>query len=212
MKPSILDYTQSELEKMFPPKFRAKQIYNWVYQHHIDSFLEMQNIPKKLREELENNFLISPMKIVQKQKSSDGSIKYLFELQDGHTVESVLLKMKDAEYDEKGELIHHAKYTVCVSSQVGCKVGCSFCLTAKGGFTRNLTAGEIVAQILYLKKQNSIPENKSVNIVYMGMGEPLDNYDNLIQAIKIISDVEGLAIGPRRQTISTSGISSKLRN
>ena len=211
MKPSILDYTQSELEKMFPPKFRAKQIYNWVYQHHIDSFLEMQNIPKKLREELENNFLISPMKIVQKQKSSDGSIKYLFELQDGHTVESVLLKMKDAEYDEKGELIHHAKYTVCVSSQVGCKVGCSFCLTAKGGFIRNLTPGEIVGQVLEIKKDNNIASNRRVNIVYMGMGEPLDNLDNLAKAIQIFGNENGLSISPKRQTVSTSGISTKIK-
>jgi len=211
LKPSILDFTQSELENMFPPKFRAKQIYNWVYQQHIDSFLEMQNIPKKLREELESNFLISPMKIVQKQKSSDGSIKYLFELQDGHTVESVLLKMKDAKTDEKGELIHHAKYTVCVSSQVGCKVGCSFCLTAKGGFIRNLTAGEIVGQVLKIKKDNDIASNRRVNIVYMGMGEPLDNLDNLAKAIQIFGNENGLSISPKRQTVSTSGISTKIK-
>jgi len=211
LKPSILDFTQAELETMFPPKFRAKQIYNWVYQQHIDSFLEMQNIPKKLREEIENNFLISPMKIIQKQKSSDGSIKYLFELQDGHTVESVLLKMKDAEYNEKGDLIHHAKYTVCVSSQVGCKVGCSFCLTAKGGFIRNLTAGEIVGQVLEIKKDNDIASNRRVNIVYMGMGEPLDNLDNLAKAIQIFSNENGLSISPKRQTVSTSGISTKIK-
>nr|WP_286338026.1 23S rRNA (adenine(2503)-C(2))-methyltransferase RlmN [Hydrogenimonas cancrithermarum] len=196
---------------MFPPKFRAKQIYNWIYQQHVGSFLEMANIPKKLREELEENYLISPLKVVQKQKSSDGSIKYLFELQDGHTVESVLLKMKDAEYDENGDLVHHAKYTVCVSSQVGCKVGCAFCLTAKGGFIRNLTPGEIVGQVLEIKKDNEIASNRRVNIVYMGMGEPLDNLDNLAKAIKIFGNENGLSISPKRQTVSTSGISSKIK-
>ncbi|WP_406600559.1 23S rRNA (adenine(2503)-C(2))-methyltransferase RlmN [Hydrogenimonas cancrithermarum] len=211
LKPSILDYTQTELEEMFPPKFRAKQIYNWIYQQHVGSFLEMANIPKKLREELEENYLISPLKVVQKQKSSDGSIKYLFELQDGHTVESVLLKMKDAEYDENGDLVHHAKYTVCVSSQVGCKVGCAFCLTAKGGFIRNLTPGEIVGQVLEIKKDNEIASNRRVNIVYMGMGEPLDNLDNLAKAIKIFGNENGLSISPKRQTVSTSGISSKIK-
>ena len=211
MKPSILDYTQAELEEMFPPKFRAKQIYNWVYQQHINSFMEMQNVPKKLRETLEEKYLISPLKVAQKQKSSDGSIKYLFELQDGHTVESVLLKMKDAEYDENGELIHHAKYTVCVSSQVGCKVGCSFCLTAKGGFIRNLTPGEIVGQVLEIKKDNDIASNRRVNIVYMGMGEPLDNLENVAKAIQIFGNENGLSISPKRQTVSTSGISTKIK-
>ncbi len=210
MKPSILDYTQKELEEMFPPKFRAKQIYNWVYQQHIDSFHEMGNVPKTLRQELEERFIISPLKIVQKQRSSDGSVKYLFELQDGHTVEAVLLKMKEAVYDEKGELLHHAKYTICVSSQVGCKVGCAFCLTAKGGFIRNLTAGEIVGQVLEIKKDNDIASNRRVNIVYMGMGEPLDNLDNLAKAIRIFANENGLSISPKRQTVSTSGISSKI--
>ncbi|WP_201352119.1 23S rRNA (adenine(2503)-C(2))-methyltransferase RlmN [Hydrogenimonas urashimensis] len=211
MKPSILDYTQEELERLFPPKFRAKQIYNWVYQHHISDFMQMENVPKKLREELQSRFVISPLKTVQKQKSIDGSIKYLFELQDGHTVEAVLLKMKDAVYDENGELLHHPKFTVCVSSQVGCKVGCAFCLTAKGGFVRNLTAGEIVGQVLEIKKDNDIASNRRVNIVYMGMGEPLDNLDNLSKSIAIFANENGLSISPKRQTVSTSGISSKIK-
>jgi len=163
LNPSILDFTQEELEKLFPPKFRAKQIYNWVYQHHIDDFMQMENIPKSLRLELAQTYRLSPLEIANKEL----------------TVESVLLKMKDEEYDEKGELIHHAKYTVCVSTQVGCKVGCAFCLTAKGGFVRNLTPGEIVGQVLEIKKDNNIASNRRVNIVYMGMGEPLDNLDNI---------------------------------
>ena len=210
MKPSILDYTMEELGEMFPPKFRAKQIYNWIYQQHVDSFDEMANLPKSLRNELKERFVISPLEIVQKQRSSDGSIKYLFRLHDGHTVEAVLLKMKDAVYDEKGELLHHAKHTVCVSSQVGCKVGCAFCLTAKGGFVRNLTPGEIVGQVLEIKKDNDIASNRRVNIVYMGMGEPLDNLDNVAKAIRIFGNENGLSISPKRQTVSTSGISTKI--
>jgi len=210
LKPSILDYTREELGEAFPPKFRAKQIFNWLYQHHVDRFEQMENIPKSLRKKLDETFVISPLQLVRKQSSQDGSIKYLFGLHDGHTVEAVLLKMKDAEYDEKGELIHHAKYTVCVSTQVGCKVGCAFCLTAKGGFIRNLSPGEMVGQVLAIKKDNDIASNRRVNIVYMGMGEPLDNLDNLAKAIRIFGDENGLSISPKRQTVSTSGISTKI--
>jgi len=170
----------------------------------------MKNIPKDLKEKLQKDYPINIGKIIKEEKSSDGSIKYLFEFEGGHTVEAVLLLMKEEIKDEKGNISQGAKYTFCVSSQVGCKVGCSFCLTAKGGFTRDLSAGEIVAQVSYLKKLNNIAQNKAVNIVYMGMGEPLDNYDNLVKAIKIISELDGLAISTRRQTISTSGISSKI--
>ena len=170
----------------------------------------MTNIPKDLRDKLKKEYPIDIGKVIKEEKSDDGTIKYLFEFEHGHTVEAVLLLMKKEEKDKNGNIIKGAKYTFCISSQVGCKVGCSFCLTAKGGFTRNLTAGEIVAQVKYLKKLNNIAENKSVNIVYMGMGEPLDNFDNLIKAIKIISDLDGLAISRRRQTISTSGISDKI--
>jgi 23S rRNA (adenine2503-C2)-methyltransferase len=170
----------------------------------------MQNLPKAMRESLSQTYELSPLKIIKKELSSDGTIKYLFELQDGKTVESVLLKMKEEELDESGELVHHAKYTVCVSTQVGCKVGCSFCLTAKGGFTRDLSAGEIVAQVLELKKDNDIAAQRRLNIVYMGMGEPLDNLDNLAKAIKIFADEDGLSISPKRQTVSTSGLSSKI--
>jgi len=171
----------------------------------------MKNIPKDLKETLKKDYPIDIGKIVRVEKSNDGSIKYLFEYEGGHTVEAVLLLMREEEQDENGNITTGAKYTFCISSQVGCKIGCSFCLTAKGGFTRDLTAGEIVAQVSYLKKENHIPQNKSVNIVYMGMGEPLDNYYNLVQAIKIISTLDGLAISTRRQTISTSGISSKIK-
>jgi len=210
MKPIIYDYPLEDLKSLVKPAFRAKQIYSWLYHNYVTSFEQMQNIPKTLRAELNEKFEISPLKILQTQHSDDGTIKYLFELQDGHTIETVLLKMKDEKHNEDGELVHHAKYTICISTQVGCKVGCSFCLTAKGGFIRDLSAGEIVAQIVYIKRDREIEHNRRGNIVYMGMGEPLDNLTALTGAIKIFSESDGLAISPRRQTVSTSGLSSKI--
>jgi len=210
VKKHILNYTKKDLEEFIQPKFRVKQIFSWLYQKKVKSFLDMQNIPKDMRQKLEDKFDIRTMQIVSKQVSRDGSIKYLFKLHDGHTVEAVLLKMKDKEYNEDGSIKHLEKYTVCVSSQVGCKVGCAFCLTAKGGFIRDLSAGEIVEQIVQIYDNNNLEANRRVNIVYMGMGEPLDNLENLAQAIKIFSDIDGLAISPHRQTVSTSGLSSKI--
>lgn len=207
---SIYDFTLKELQGRLKPSFRAKQIYNWLYKKYVTNFTEMKNLPNDLKDLLKDEYAIDILKIIKEEKSRDGSIKYLFELQDGHTIEAVLLLMKDKKIDQSGNIQKSEKYTVCVSTQVGCKVGCTFCLTAKGGFVRNLSSGEIVAQIVQIKKDNKIPENKALNIVYMGMGEPLDNYENLVQAIKIFSELDGLAISPRRQTISTSGISSKI--
>jgi 23S rRNA (adenine2503-C2)-methyltransferase len=209
-KPTILDLTKAELAETIQPAFRAKQIYGWLYHHHVDRFDEMANLPKSMRHELEERFLISPLRLLTKQTSRDGSIKYLFELRDGHTIEVVLLLMRQAQYHEDGTLKHHPRFTICVSSQVGCKVGCAFCLTAKGGFVRDLSAGEIVAQVLEIKKDIGLPSHHRVNIVYMGMGEPLDNLDNLSRAIRIFSDPDGMAISPHRQTVSTSGLSTKI--
>ena len=210
MKEIIQDYTKEELSQIIKPSFRAKQIYSWIYHKHADSFEDMANLPKSMRAELDEKFTLKPLKMVSKQESIDGSIKYLFELYDGHTVEAVLLLMKKEQYHPDGTLKHHKRYTVCISSQVGCKVGCAFCLTAKGGFVRNLSAGEIVSQVLEIYKDNKIPSNHRVNLVYMGMGEPLDNLDNVAKAVKIFSDMDGMSISPNRQTISTSGLSSKI--
>ncbi len=209
-KPSILDYTREELSREIKPAFRAKQIYNWVYTKYVDDFDGMVNLPKTMREDLADRFTLCPLKLLTKQVSIDGSIKYLFELHDGHTVEVVLLLMRDAQYHEDGVLKHHPRFTICISSQVGCKVGCAFCLTAKGGFMRDLTPGEIVAQVLAIKKDNAIPSNHRVNLVYMGMGEPLDNFDNVVKSSQVFSELDGLAISPHRQTISTSGLSAKI--
>lgn len=207
---TILDLTKEELEQIVKPSFRAKQIYHWIYQKYAETFDDMKNIPKSIKEELSKEYIVNPLEIVKIEESSDGSKKYLFQLHDGYTMESVLLPMKKKKIDEEGKTIHLTKYSICVSSQVGCKIGCAFCLTAKEGFKRNLTAGEILAQVIYIKKDNDIAQNRSVNIVYMGMGEPLDNMTNVVKAIKMFKDPDGLAIGARRQTLSTSGLSSQI--
>jgi len=210
MKPSLMDYTQKELMQMIKPSFRVKQIFGWMYHQYASDFDAMKNIPKSMKAELSEKFVVNPLTIVNKEESSDGTIKYLLQMQDGKTMEAVWLKMKEEEIDCDGELVHEARYTICVSTQVGCKVGCSFCLTAKGGFTRDLTAGEIVAQVVTLKKDNEHKHNRKINIVYMGMGEPLDNLDNLAKAIQIFKEDDGLCIGAKRQTVSTSGLSTKI--
>ena len=194
----ILSYTLEELKQELTPSFRAKQVYNWLYTKYVDSFDDMKNIPKELKEQLSQNYTLEVAQIINKEISSDGSIKYLFKLHDNHTIETVLLDMGKE------------RYTVCVSTQVGCKVGCSFCLTTKGGFIRDLEPSEIVSQITKIKKDNNLPSEKRLNIVYMGMGEPLDNFDNLVKSIAIFKEEDGLAISPKRQTVSTSGISSKI--
>jgi 23S rRNA (adenine2503-C2)-methyltransferase len=210
MKPSLLDFTLKELQQEIKPSFRAKQIYGWLYHNYAETFDEMKNIPKTLKDELAEKFVLNPLKIIKKELSSDGTIKYLFELQDGKTIEAVWLKMKEEITDEEGHVTQEAKYTICVSTQVGCKVGCAFCLTAKGGFTRDLTAGEIVGQVVSLKRDNEHKHNRMINIVYMGMGEPLDNLANLAKAIEIFKEEEGLCISGKRQTVSTSGLSNKI--
>jgi len=210
LKQSLMDYSLKELQELIKPAFRVKQIYGWIYHNYASSYEDMKNIPKAMKEDLSEKYLVNPLTIVNKEESSDGTIKYLLGLQDGKTMEAVWLKMKDEQVDESGNICQEAKYTICVSTQVGCKVGCTFCLTAKGGFTRNLSAGEIVAQVVTLKKDNNHKHNRKINIVYMGMGEPLDNLTNLIKAIEIFKEDEGLCIGAKRQTVSTSGLSTKI--
>lgn len=207
---NILDFTKEELSEIIKPSFRAKQIYQWIYQKYVFAFDEMKNLPKDLKESLIQAYYLDPLSIAKIEISRDGSKKYLFALKDGNTVESVLLPMKQEEVDDEGKLVHHARYTICISSQVGCKIGCAFCLTGKSGFKRNLTAGEITSQVLMIKRDNDIAENRRVNIVYMGMGEPLDNLTNVSKAVHIFSDIDGLSISTRRQTISTSGLSSQI--
>ncbi len=207
---NILDLSKEELSQTITPSFRAKQVYQWIYQKYVTSFDEMNNLPKQLKEELSQMYYLDPLSILKVEISQDGSKKYLFSLKDGNTIESVLLPMKEEQIDEEGKRIHHTRYTICISSQVGCKIGCAFCLTGKNGFKRNLTAGEITAQVLMIKRDNAIAENRRVNIVYMGMGEPLDNLTNVSKAVRIFNDLDGLCISSRRQTISTSGLSTQI--
>ena len=208
---NIYDFSLKDLENIFQPTYRAKQLYNWLYAFYEKDFHKMQNLSKDFRTQLASTYSTENLKLVGQEECKDGTKKYLFKTKDGHTFESVLLKMKEKSINENGKIIRGEKYTFCISSQIGCKVGCTFCFTAKGGFIRDLSCGEIVEQVVNLKKYNAIAPEKRVNIVYMGMGEPLNNFENLIRAIKILAEPSGLSIAPRRQTISTSGISPKIQ-
>ena len=209
-KIDFFDLTLEELCGYLKPAFRAKQLTQWVYQRYESDMEQITVLPKALRSELADRFDFDRVQIAEKSVSRDGSEKYLLRLADGHTIEAVLLLMRPEELDEEGEIVHEARHTLCLSTQVGCKVGCAFCLTAKGGFVRNLTAGEIVAQVWLIKRDHQIRAEKAVNLVYMGMGEPLDNLTNVAKAIQIFTQQEGLSISPKRQTVSTSGISAKI--
>lgn len=220
-KTNIYGISLNELEKVFsldeflPQKiqaYRAKQIYNWLFVRHENDFSKMLNLPKDLRHSLSKHFSAQNLTLIAKETSKDGTQKYLFEAKDGHCFESVCIKMRDKKKDENGKILASEKWTFCLSSQIGCKVGCSFCSTARGGFVRNLSAGEIVEQVVFLKRDNALESHKRVNIVYMGMGEPLHNIDEVVRAIRILSDLDGLAISPKRQTISTSGIAPQIEN
>lgn len=210
-KQSLYDFTLQDLRHRLTPVFRANQVFYWLYSRYVENFSQMKNLPKNLICSLEEGFAIRTLKIVRVEESRDGTKKYLFRTQDGYTFESVFLRMKEEKYDESGRLIHSDKYTFCLSSQIGCSVGCTFCFTAKGGFLRDLSAGEIVEQVVWLKQDNSLPPQKRINLVFMGMGEPLNNLENVAQAIRIFSSPEGLGISPRRQTISTSGIAPQIK-
>ena len=177
--------------------YRADQIQKWVYLRQADSFEPMTNISKEIRALLSQHFVIGRLAAEKIETSRDGSRKYLFKLKDGKYIESVLIPERD-------------HYTLCVSSQVGCAQGCLFCLTAAGGFERNLTRGEIIAQVRDIKNELADPM-RLTNIVFMGMGEPLANYKNLVSAISVITDTDaGLRLANRRVTVSTAGLVSRL--
>ncbi len=193
----IYDYTLTDLEeylislKLKP--FRAKQIFKWLYEKRVTSFEEMSDISKDLKEKLNNDFIISSFKIVRKQESKDGTVKFLFELNDGALIESVLM-------------VFDYGYSACLSSQVGCNMGCSFCASGLLKKQRNLTAGEIVLQALNIQRYLDKDGKRLDNIVIMGTGEPFDNYDNLLKGLSIINSPYGLEIGARHISISTCGL------
>lgn len=198
MKRNIKDFNLEELEDFFvtslnEKKFHAKQVFDWIYKN-VTSFSEMTNLSLELRQKLNDNFDLCLNNILNKQVSKDGTIKYLFGLADGNAIESVFMKY------------HHGN-SVCVSSQVGCKMGCKFCASTGIGFIRSLTAGEIVEQLLAIKRDTG---EEISNVVFMGIGEPLDNYDNVTKAIKLINNPHGLNIGARHISISTCGLVPKI--
>jgi len=172
------------------PSYRAEQIFTWLHSG-VEKFDEMSNLPKKLRENLCNNFYIADVKIKKRLESLvDNTVKYLYELYDGECVESVLMK-------------YHHGYSVCISTQVGCRMGCKFCASGLEGLFRNLTASEMLAQVKMAEKDNEI---RVSNIVMMGMGEPLDNYDNSIRFLRLVSHEKGMNVGLRHISLSTSGV------
>ena len=183
------------LSKYDDKKFRINQIINWIYNKSASSFDEMTDVKKELREKLKNEALITDVKIKTKQVSRDGTIKYLLEYSDGNVAECVLMR-----FDNRGNL------TACVSSQIGCPMGCIFCATGQRGFIRNMLPYEIAEQILTIQRDTKL---KVTNVVFMGQGEPLNNYENVYRAIEVINSK--LQIGIRRITVSTCGIAPKIK-
>lgn len=175
-------------------KFRAKQIYKWIYAKSIRDYEQMTDLSKKAREVLQNSTAIGSLKIREKQVSKDGTIKFLFELEDGNVVESVFMHFQD-----------RTSTTACISSQVGCAVGCTFCATGTLGFKKNLSASEIIEQVLFIQAETG---ERVDNIVYMGQGEPLHNYDEVVDSVQKLREMVG--IGARHITVSTSGIVPKI--
>lgn len=195
---NIKDYDLNELKQELTnigeKPFRAEQIFKWLYVEKVHSFDEMTNLSLELREKLKQNYDICNFTIVKKLESKDGTKKYLFGLSDGNAIESVLMQ-------------YHFGKTVCVSSQIGCKMGCKFCASTGIAFIRSLTSGEIVEQIIAIEQDIG---KKISNVVFMGIGEPFDNYDNVMNAVKILNNQKGLNIGARHISISTSGIVPKI--
>lgn len=201
----IRKFSLSEIEAMFgemgEPKFRAKQIHSWLWQKGASSFEEMTNLSKNLRQKLEENYVIRTIQEDMVQNSNDGTIKSRYKLHDGHLIESVLIPVP-----------REKRFTVCVSSQVGCSLTCKFCATGRMKRERNLDPGEIYDQVVKVNQQClDTFGHPLTNIVYMGMGEPLLAYKNVLQSIEYITSEQGLHMSPRRITVSTAGIAKMIR-
>ncbi len=198
MKANIKDLNLTDLkialEDLGEKPYRAEQIFKWIFVENVTSFDDMTNISKELREKLKEKFDFHNFNILQKQISKDGTKKYLFDTLDGNAIESVLMEYKYGK-------------TICVSSQIGCKMGCKFCASTGIKFARNLTPGEIVEQLLNIQRDENI---KISNLVFMGIGEPLDNFDNVMKAIEILNNQKGINMGARHISISTSGLVPKI--
>ncbi len=196
IKSLYLDELVAEMKKINQPSFRAKQIYEWMHSKLVYSYDEMTNLSKELRNMLKEQYPLTALEVVDSIVSQkDGTVKYLFRLSDDRVIESVLMKY------------HHGN-SVCISSQVGCRMGCTFCASTIGGRERDLSASEMLDQIYRIQ---ALSGERVSNVVVMGTGEPLDNYDNLVRFIRILSDSSGLNISARNVTVSTCGIPDKMR-
>lgn len=200
MKKDIRAYTYEELQEemaaLGEKKFRAKQLYEWLHVKLAGSFDEMTNLSRELRERLNEAYTILPVEMLERQESNlDGTNKFLFMLHDQHVVESVLMRYKHGN-------------SVCISSQVGCRMGCRFCASTIGGLVRNLSASEMLGQVYAIQR---ITGERVSNVVIMGTGEPLDNYENFLRFIRLLTDEHGLHISQRNVTVSTCGIVPKMR-
>ena len=196
---TIRDYDIKEMTEVigeFGEKpFRARQLFEWVHKKRVSSFDEMSNLSKALRERLSEQYIVDPLRVLKKQESADGSTKkYLFELPDGETIESVWMRYRHGD-------------SICVSSQVGCRMGCTFCASTLQGRVRDLTPGEMLSQIYDIERNVS----HISSIIIMGMGEPLDNYDNVIRFIRLLTDENGRNLSARSITLSTCGIPDGIR-
>lgn len=199
---SIYDYSREKLEQYFInkglAKFRAVQVYEAIYRRKCKTFDEISNINKDVKTLLNNEFTFNQLKVVRKEESSDGTTKFLFELFDGQLIETVLM-------------IHPYGYSVCVTSEVGCNMGCKFCASGVVKKIRNLSPSEMVLQVLAIDDYLNEKDKKVSHVVVMGIGEPFDNYDNVMEFIRIINDAKGLEIGSRHITISTCGLVNKIK-
>jgi 23S rRNA (adenine2503-C2)-methyltransferase len=206
-KPSIFNLTLTGLEAWAAvrnePTYRATQVLQWLYQKRISRFHEMSDLSQRLRDELDRDFLLEPLACARKTGSRDTTQKFLFALKDNSFIETVLIPASPALYGSASD-----RKTLCVSTQVGCAYGCKFCASGLEGWTRNLDPGEIVEQVLRVE---ALSGEKVNNIVFMGMGEPLANFQNLLQAIDIIRAPWGIGIGARHITVSTSGLAPRIR-
>lgn len=204
---SLLAVLPGELEAMLSElgekPFRARQILEWVFKKRAESFDEMLNVSKPLRAALVERFVLRTMTLARVEGSADTTRKFLFRLRDGRFIETVLIPASPALYGSRSD-----RRTLCVSSQVGCAYDCKFCASGLAGFTRNLTVAEIVEQVVQVER---IAGERVDNLVFMGMGEPLANYPNLIRAIEVLNAVWGVSIGARHMTVSTSGLAPQIR-
>ncbi len=197
MKSFIYTLTLPELKQWMEENgeksFRAGQVFDWLYVKRVESFQDMSNLSKPLREKLAAAFRMDALKEITRQESQDGTIKFLFSLHDGHAIETVIMR-------------HKYGNSICVTTQVGCRIGCTFCASTLGGLKRNLEAGEIVMQVLAAQKALDAQNERASHVVVMGIGEPFENYDALLSFLRIINEDKGLNIGQRHITVSTSGI------